>query len=103
MRMLFGKHKGKELRDLPDEYLAWLRGLDLRDPLRMGVEREAQRREQHLSPEVLTLADLMITVGYQRLAKHYEGEDWRMLHEAREALHTWLDTQTADRDSRRAA
>lgn len=103
MKMLFGKHKGSELADLPDEYLIWLNGLDLRDPLRMEVEQEAQRREQRLSPEVLSLADLMITVGYQRLVKHYEGEDRRMLYEARKVLHTWLDTQTADTDSRRTA
>lgn len=52
MRMPFGKFKGLELADLPDEYLDWLMGLvDLRDPLRMGVEQEAQRREQRLSAE----------------------------------------------------
>lgn len=104
MRMPFGKFKGLELADLPDEYLDWLMGLvDLRDPLRMGVEQEAQRREQRLSAEARVLADMIVTVGYQRLTKHYNDEEGRqMLCEAREILRTWLDAQTAGTDSRRA-
>jgi hypothetical protein len=44
-RMPFGKHKGLLLRELPDDYLCWLRDeCDLREPLRMRVEREYQRR-----------------------------------------------------------
>lgn len=43
--MPFGKFRGMRLRDLPDDYLCWLRSLDtLREPLRMQVEREYQRR-----------------------------------------------------------
>lgn len=41
MRMPFGKFKGVELGDLPDDYLAWLTTLhDLRDPLRSAVATE---------------------------------------------------------------
>jgi hypothetical protein len=43
--MPFGKYKGVPLRRLPDAYLCWLRDLpDLREPLRLRVEREYQRR-----------------------------------------------------------
>jgi hypothetical protein len=43
--MPFGKFKGHRLRDLPDAYLGWLHALGtLREPLKMQVEREYQRR-----------------------------------------------------------
>ena len=42
--MPFGKHKGSLLRDLPDDYLAWLSGRDLRNPLRQLVEEEVRLR-----------------------------------------------------------
>lgn len=46
---------------------------------------------------------MIVTVGYQRLTKHYNDEEGRqMLCEAREILRTWLDAQTAGTDSRRA-
>ena len=33
MTMPFGKHRGVSLRELPSDYLAWLLGLALREPL----------------------------------------------------------------------
>ena|SRR5215472_303463 len=45
MRMPFGRHKGSEVADLPDDYLEWLAGLDdLRQRLREAVEGELERR-----------------------------------------------------------
>lgn len=106
MRMPFGKHNGKELRDLPDEYLAWLRGLDLRDPLRMSVERESLRRlgVKGLSAEARVLADMIVTLGYRRLTRHYQGDGLRApLDEARDALLAWLDSGENYNNRREAA
>ena len=43
-RMPFGKHKGLELCDVPDNYLDWLLSIDLRPRLRRQVESEVQAR-----------------------------------------------------------
>jgi hypothetical protein len=40
MRMPFGKHRGVDVRDLPDGYLNWLLTIDLREPLLSAVTRE---------------------------------------------------------------
>lgn len=42
--MPFGKHRGQDLRDLPEDYLAWLETRDLYEPLRSAVVREAETR-----------------------------------------------------------
>jgi Putative quorum-sensing-regulated virulence factor len=45
MRMPFGKHEGKLLRDIPTGYLCWLTTLaDLKPYLRDAVEAELERR-----------------------------------------------------------
>ncbi len=45
--MPFGKHKGLQLDQLPDDYLEWLVNLDdLRQPLRSRVQAEAYWRQQ---------------------------------------------------------
>ncbi len=38
MRMPFGKYRGLDLEDLPDEYLEWLLSIDLREKLRSALE-----------------------------------------------------------------
>jgi hypothetical protein len=44
--MPFGRYRGCELHELPEDYLHWLLGLeDLRASLRAAVEREIERRE----------------------------------------------------------
>ena len=46
MRMPFGKHRGVDLRDLPDDYVEWLTGLDdVREPFRTNIFIEHNRRE----------------------------------------------------------
>jgi hypothetical protein len=52
--MPFGKHKGRNVTDLPDSYIDWLKGLeDLREPLRSEVAREWQRRFDPVAPPVM--------------------------------------------------
>lgn len=45
-RMPFGKHKGKFLSDVETEYLDWLIGRDLRDPLKTNVLNELKSRDE---------------------------------------------------------
>src|SRR6266542_2111271 len=43
--MPFGKWRGTRVCELPDDYFAWLRTIDVREPLRTAIESEARRRE----------------------------------------------------------
>lgn len=104
MRMPFGRYKGAALADLPDDYLAWLTGLDLREPLKTGVATERRRRTAppsrdlpSMAPEVKTMALELVTVGYRRLAQTYHpdhdgGSNQTMtaLNLAMEGLREWL-------------
>jgi hypothetical protein len=42
--MPFGKHRGERIDELPDEYVTWLLTIELREPLRSAVYREAEYR-----------------------------------------------------------
>ncbi len=45
MRMPFGRYKGDDLRELPEEYLRWLTSLpELREPLKSAVQTELDTR-----------------------------------------------------------
>jgi hypothetical protein len=46
MKMPFGRWRNLELEDLPQEYLQWLRKIDLREPLRSEVTFEVNRRRR---------------------------------------------------------
>ena len=49
--MPFGKFRGYEVSELPDDYLRFLSTLDLRPPLRRAVEAELDdRRRQGIRP-----------------------------------------------------
>jgi hypothetical protein len=43
--MPFGKHKGTPLSELPIDYIWWLNGKDIRDPLRSALDAEIERRD----------------------------------------------------------
>jgi hypothetical protein len=81
-RMPFGRHKGLRLDTLPEDYLAWLRGLDdLREPLRSAIETEWSRRRgtrpsrgRLLPADAMPLADALITAGYRVLTKQYHPD-----------------------------
>lgn len=46
MLMPFGKHKGKPLKDIPRDYIAWLSGQEIRDPdLAAAVAAEHRLRQ----------------------------------------------------------
>jgi Putative quorum-sensing-regulated virulence factor len=84
--MPFGKFRGIELVDLPDDYLHWLYSLpDLRDPLRLAVEVEwAMRFEPEWNPqdafahglndEELALLKRLIQTGYRGLATQFHPD-----------------------------
>jgi hypothetical protein len=44
VKIPFGKFKGQDLADLPDDYLDWLLTIELREPLHSGIAREAYAR-----------------------------------------------------------
>lgn len=46
MLMPFGKYKSQPLEELPSEYLSWLAGIDLREPLLSAVREEVTRRTE---------------------------------------------------------
>jgi hypothetical protein len=74
--MPFGRWRGHSLDELPDDYLTWLAGLDdLREPLRSAVAAEHRRRcgaassARLMSPEVVAVADELVTAGYRVLTR----------------------------------
>ena len=107
MRMPFGKHRGVELRDLPDDYVNWLIGLDdLREPFRTNIFIEHDRRttQQHdsswsmgsgnrrqLVGEVQVMAQEIVSAGYRALSRRHHpdagGSHEKMLLVNRAAKH----------------
>lgn len=76
-RMPFGKYRGVLIADLPDDYIAWLHGLDdLREPLRSAIREEWVTRfeappptRNDLSSELRGMVAEIISAGYRTLAK----------------------------------
>lgn len=105
--MPFGKFRGVLVADLPDDYLAWLRSLELREPLRSAVATEWRARQTTpgavtpLRPEVLPMAEEIVSAGYRKLAQVYhpdhggEGQTMTLLNLAVEGLREWLRGQKA--------
>lgn len=75
MRMPFGKFKAMDVVALPTDYLMWLTGLNLREPLQSAVWAEYRKRQNPidtaklLSPEVVAMGTKIIQIGYRRLAQ----------------------------------
>ena len=82
MNMPFGKHRGCPLPALPGDYLAWLRTLDLREPLSSAVDAEiARRRDPHRDHHhrhalirvppcpAPAIAEEVIGIGFRHLAR----------------------------------
>lgn len=120
MKMPFGVHKGRDLAELPDDYLAWLASIELRAPLKGGVEVEQRRRERDAScddspvpwlkeiPAALVPAALdVVRAGLHELAKQHHpdrGGDLRTMqtiNAAADALRALLGEGAADQKGRR--
>jgi hypothetical protein len=99
MKIPFGKHKGSELGDVPEQYLEWLAGVDwLREPLASAVKAEAERRilsqenRQSISPR---LVDELVCAGVRTLSKKYHpdhGGDHKQMVEINRTA-DWLRQQ----------
>jgi len=98
--MPFGKYRGEEIQDLPDNYLYWLMTIDLHGGLKVAVERELDRRENpdgfvynpELSDELHPFVESIIESGYRSLAMNHHPdcggntEDMQLLNRARQWL-----------------
>ena len=107
--MPFGRHRGKPLTGLPDDYVLWLYDLgDLREPLRGAVEAEHARRfggatatRPSMNAEVRTMAGKIITTGYRSLAQDNHPDRGGTAHKmtvvnlAAEALRRCVRTELA--------
>lgn len=47
MIITFGKHKGKDLEDIPDEYLRWLITTNMSETLILEAEKELEYRDNY--------------------------------------------------------
>ena len=97
--MPFGKFKGLELADLPNDYLEWLVGLgDLREPLRSEVEREYRWRTGVDAIEPSSVRDAateIVSAGYRVMATRCHpdhGGDTRAMQAVNNAR-DWLRGQ----------
>jgi hypothetical protein len=73
MKIWFGKHSGKEVHELPDDYLNWLVGyerqyIDQSRRLLDDAEKEIVARESAALAD-LSVAEKIIKAGYLELAK----------------------------------
>lgn len=79
MRIPFGKFKGTFLCDVPDDYLAWLQTIELRDPLRAAIFAEAKEREFEHNNQInnvpqIVVVDELVSAGFKSLAKKYHPD-----------------------------
>jgi len=80
MKMPFGKFKGYDLGELPDDYLEWLRfEIDLREPLKSAIRRECLKRErgervQREETAITTMDATQIKKIYWKLARTYHPD-----------------------------
>ena len=75
----FGKFKGAFISDLPDNYLAWLQTIELRDPLCAAVFAEARERNlshtnQRNNVPRIAVVDELIGAGLRTLAMKYHPD-----------------------------
>jgi hypothetical protein len=103
--MPFGKFKGHAVEDLPDAYIVWLVGLDLREPLRGAVIDEIARRglgrwrhEDRVHalggppPELREPVRAIVRAGFRTLTreKHPDTGGTNAAMRAVLAAHAWL-------------
>jgi hypothetical protein len=74
MKMPFGRHCGRPLDELPDDYLDWLTSISLREPLKTHVQREVRRRRAigdagHIPQDLRETAIEIVARGYRALSR----------------------------------
>ena len=73
-RMPFGKYRGVLVADLPDDYLTWLHGIELHEPLRTAVKTEFELRftkpntNTSVPSDVKVMASELIAAGYRKMS-----------------------------------
>lgn len=67
----FGKYKGKQVSEVPTEYLLWVRNYDRQSMAE--VERVLRERKELAAPTIAR-AEEVITAGKQSLAKKYHPD-----------------------------
>jgi hypothetical protein len=75
--MPFGKFKGIDISDLPDDYLKWLASLgDLKQPLRQAIDNEVEARREPSTPSAVEIgfADEIISAGVKKLALRHHPD-----------------------------
>ena len=91
------------LADLPRDYLTWLLGLELREPLRSAVAAEAERRQRNthtpqaphtprLARDAIPRAQQIVTAGYRSLTRQHHldrGGETRAMQLLNDAV-SWL-------------
>jgi hypothetical protein len=85
MTMPFGRHRGIEIRLLPDSYLSWLRTeLTLREPLFSAIEAEYARREGALTsnkaPQITLRIDAAELPQLRRIVEAGYRSEARAVH-----------------------
>ena len=78
VRMTFGKYRGYEIDDLPDDYLIWLTTIELRHPLSYYVSAEIFRRRlepnHREEPKAIDLDMVRVKAIYRSLARQYHPD-----------------------------
>ena len=94
MLMPFGKHKGRELEELPDGYLLWLaENVELREPLLSGVWTEFKERglTTDQRPTAGGLDADKVKAVYQELSLKWHPDRPGGTKEAMQALNEFRD------------
>jgi hypothetical protein len=93
MILQFGKHKGRDIRDVPADYLTWI--IQQQQKTLEEYKQELTRREA-LSDAKLSWVERMVQAGYRSLATQYhpdhggDNESMRQIIAANERLKDML-------------
>ena len=78
MEIPFGKYRGKQVKELPFNYLEWLTSIELLEPLRTKVKEEYERRlfdqSRWEGPIDLKVVDEIISAGVRSLARTHHPD-----------------------------
>lgn len=79
MKFPFGKYRGVDITNAPENYLEWLLGWEpLREPLRHAIEIELERRANLRSTPAIKIdtavVDAIIRAGVRALAKQHHPD-----------------------------